>query len=147
LHILNKEQARKLKEEIIEKKERLLMKRQMVVVLLIASLFLFCSSCSTGDLPDKGVAILNPKANDIVQAGASYEIQWKTEPNPEFGAMVTIEFSKNGGKSWEQVEDNVPKDGKYSWSVPTLDSAQCRIRVFSQRRPEYRGTSGLFAVK
>jgi len=124
------------------------MKREMVVVLLIASLFLFCSSCSTGDLPDKGIAILSPKANDIVQAGASYEIQWKIEePNPEFAAMVTVEFSKNGGKSWEQVEDNVPKAGKYLWKVPKMDSAQCRIRVFSQARPEYRGTSGLFAVK
>jgi hypothetical protein len=122
------------------------MKKEMVVVLLIASLFLFCSSC--GDLPDKGVTILSPKANDIVQAGASYEIQWKTEnPNPESGVMVTIEFSKNGGKSWEQVEDNVPKAGKYLWKVPTIDSAQCKIRVFYQARPEYRGTSGLFAVK
>ena len=119
----------------------------MVVVLLIASLFLFFSGCSTGDLPDKGIAILSPKANDNVQAGASYEIQWKMEPDPEVGAMVTIEFSKNGGKSWEQVEDNVPKAGKYFWKVPTIDSTQCRIRVFSQRRPEYRGTSGLFAVK
>jgi hypothetical protein len=122
-------------------------KKEMVVVLLIASLFLFCSSCS-GDLPDKGVAILSPKANDIVQAGASYEIQWKTEnPNPESGVMVTIEFSKNGGKSWEEVEDNVPKAGKYLWKVPKIDSAQCKIRVFYQARPEYRGTSGLFAVK
>ena len=124
------------------------MKKEMVVVLLIASLFLFCSSCSTGDLPDKGIAILSPKANDIVQAGASYEIQWKTEnPNPESGVMVTIEFSKNGGKSWKQVEDNVPKAGKYLWKVPKIDSAQCKIRIFSQRKVEYRGTSGLFAVK
>jgi hypothetical protein len=122
-------------------------KKEMVVVLLIASLFLVCSSCS-GDLPDKGVAILSPKANDIVQAGASYEIQWKTEnPNLESGVMVTVEFSKNGGKSWEEVEDNVPKAGKYLWKVPKIDSAQCKIRVFYQARPEYRGTSGLFAVK
>jgi hypothetical protein len=124
------------------------MKKEMVVVLLIASLFLFCSSCSTGDLPDKGMAILSPKANDIVQAGASYEIQWKMEdPIPEFGAVVTIEFSKDGGKSWKQVEDNVPKAGKYLWKVPKIDSAQCKIRIFSQRKVEYRGTSGLFAVK
>jgi hypothetical protein len=124
------------------------MKKEMVVVLLIASLFLFCSSCSTGDLPDKGIAILSPKANDIVQAGASYEIQWKTEaPDPEFGAMVTIEFSKDNGKSWEMVEDNVGKAGKYLWKAPKIDSTQGKIRVFSQRRPEYRGTSGLFAVK
>ncbi len=124
------------------------MKREMVIVLLIASLFLFCSSCSTEDLPDKGIAILSPKADDIVQVGASYEIQWKTEdPDPEFGAVVTIEFSQDGGKSWKQVEENVPKAGKYLWKVPKIDSAQCKIRIFSQRKAESRGTSGLFTVK
>jgi hypothetical protein len=124
------------------------MKKKMPVVLLIASLILFCSSCSTGDLPDKGIAILSPKANDIVQAGASYEIQWKIEDSdPEFGAVVTIEFSSDGGKAWKQVEDNVPKAGRYLWKVPKMDSTQCKIRIFSQRKVESRGTSGLFAVK
>jgi hypothetical protein len=124
------------------------MKKEMVVILLIASLFLFCSSCSTGDLPDKGIAILSPKANDIVQTGSSHEIQWKIEgSDPDLGVVVTIEFSKDGGKSWKPVGDNVPISGKYSWKVPKMDSAQCKIRVFSQRRPDYRGTSGLFAVK
>jgi hypothetical protein len=141
-------QARKSKEEITEKKRGYLMKKEMVVVLLIVSLFLFCSSCSTRDLPDKGIAILSPKANDVVQTGASYEIQWKGEvPDSEFGAVVTIEFSKDGGKSWERVEENFPKAGKYAWKVPKIDSTQCKIRVFSQYRPEYRGTSGVFAVK
>lgn len=42
------------------------MKRGMVVVLLMFSVFLFCSSCSTDDLPDKGIAVLSPKANDLV---------------------------------------------------------------------------------
>jgi len=124
------------------------MKKEIVAVLLTASLFLFCSSCSTGDLPDKGIAILSPKANDIVQAGSSYEIQWKIEgSDPDLGVVVTIEFSKDGGKSWNPVGDNVPIAGKYSWKVPKMDSAQYKIRVFSQRRPDYRGTSGLFAVK
>jgi hypothetical protein len=124
------------------------MKREMLVVLLIVSLFLFCSSCSTRDLPDKGIVILSPKANDIVQAGASYEIQWKIEDSdPKFGAFVTIEFSKDGGKSWKEVEINVPNAGKYSWKVPKMDSGQCKIRIFSQINLYNRATSGVFAVK
>jgi hypothetical protein len=125
------------------------MKREMVVVLVIASLFLsFCSRFTTGDLPDKGIAILSPKANDVVQRGTSFEIQWKIEgSDPEFGAVVTIEFSKDAGKSWKQVEENVPKAGPYVWKVPEGDSTQCKVRVFAQRRPEYRGTSGVFTVK
>ena len=109
---------------------------------------LFCLSCASKPLPDNGVTILSPKANDVVKAGESYEILWKTEPaESEFGAMVTVEFSKDGGKSWEKVEENVPNSGKYVWKVPKVDSTQCKVRVFSQRRPIYRGTSEVFSVK
>ena len=126
------------------------MKKGMVIALAIVSLFLsFCSSLtSVENLPDKGIAILSPKANDVVQAGASYEIQWKVEvSDTEFGAVVTVEFSKDGGKSWEMVQDNLPNAGKYLWKVPKIESTQCKIRVFSQRRAEYRGTSGVFTAK
>ena len=126
------------------------MKKGLVIALAIVSLFLsFCSSLtSVENLPDKGIAILSPKANDVVQAGASYEIQWKVEvSDTEFGAVVTVEFSKDGGKSWEMVQDNLPNAGKYLWKVPKIESTQCKIRVFSQRRAEYRGTSGVFAAK
>jgi hypothetical protein len=99
-------------------------------------------------LPDNGVTILSPKANDVVKAGESYEVLWKAEPaESEFGAMVTVEFSRDGGKLWEKVEENVPNSGRYIWKVPKVDSTQCKVRVFSQRRPIYRGTSEVFSVK
>jgi hypothetical protein len=128
------------------------MKKEGIIPLLLsltAMVFLLCLSCApTESLKDQGITILSPKSNDVVQAGAPYEIQWKAEiPNSEFGVNVTVEFSKDGGKSWEQVEVNVPNTGKYVWKVPKVDSAQCKVRVFSQFRPKYRGTSEMFSVK
>ncbi len=125
------------------------MEKKFIVPLFIVALFLFCFSCAPSEsLPDKGVTILGPKANDVFQAGASYEILWKAEPaESEFGTKVTVEFSKDGGKSWEKVEENVPNSGKYSWKVPKVDSAQCKVRIFSQYRPQNRGTSEMFSVK
>jgi hypothetical protein len=116
---------------------------------LIAMVFLLCLSCKPAEsLKDQGITILSPKANDVVQAGGSYEILWKAEPaQSEFGAMVTVEFSKDGGKSWEKIEENVPNKGKYMWKAPKVDSTQCKVRIFSQYRPKYRGTSEVFAVK
>ena len=116
---------------------------------LIAMVFLLCLSCKPAEsLKDQGITILSPKANDVVQAGGSYEIVWKAEPpESEFGVNVTIEFSKDGGKSWEKVDENVPNTSKYAWKVPKVDSAQCKIRVFSQYRPKYRRTSEMFSVK
>ena len=128
------------------------MKKEGIIPLLLsltAMVFLLCLSCApTESLKDQGITILSPKANDVVQAGGSYEIQWKAEPaQSEFGVNVTVEFSKDGGKSWDQVEVNLPNTGKYVWKLPKVDSAQCKVRVSSQFRPKYRGTSEMFAVK
>jgi hypothetical protein len=127
------------------------MKKEGIILLLLLTglVFLLYLSCKPAEsLKDQGITILSPKANDVVQAGGSFEILWKAEPpQSEFGANVTIEFSKDGGKSWEKVDENVPNTGKYAWKVPKVDSAQCKIRVISQYRPKYRGTSEMFAVK
>lgn len=124
------------------------MRKSHIISLFIVVLFLFCVGCASKPLPDNGVTVLSPKANDVFKRGSTYEIQWKADPaESEFGAMVTVEFSKNGGKSWDRTEENVPNKGKYKWNVPNVDSTECKIRVFSQRRPIYRGTSEMFSVK
>jgi hypothetical protein len=124
------------------------MKKNYVLSLLTVVLFLFCLSCASKPLPDQGVTILSPKVNEVLKAGDSYEILWKAEPaESEFGTKVTVEFSKDGGKSWETVAENVPNSGKYVWKVSKIDSTQCKVRVYSQYRPKYRGTSEVFSVK
>ncbi len=126
------------------------MKQGGIVLLLMGILFLICPmGCKSPEsLPDQGITILSPKANEVVSAGVPYEIQWKAEvPDSEFGANLTIEFSKDGGKSWDKVEENIPNTGKYAWKVAAIDSAQCKIRVSSQYRPKYRKTSEGFTVK
>jgi hypothetical protein len=122
--------------------------KKLISSFLLAFLFIVCLSCASKPLPDQGVTILSPRANDVVKAGDSYEILWKAEPaESEFGAMVTVEFSQDGGKSWKSVEENVPNSGKYIWKVPKVDSTQAKVRIFSQFRPKYRGTSEVFSVK
>jgi len=128
------------------------MGKKCTMSVLTALLFLFLFSCAPESLPDKGVgirvAILSPKANDVLRVGESYEILWKAEPSEsEFGSMVTVEFSKDGGRSWEKVEEDVPNKGKYVWKVPRVDSIQCKVRVLSKYRPIYHGTSEVFSVK
>jgi hypothetical protein len=132
--------------EKVYRKERL-MRNKLIPLFLAATLIIFIN-CSSEHLPDKGITILSPKANDVFKAGDFYQILWKAEPmESEFGTMVTVEFSKDGGKSWEKMEEDVPNSGSHLWMVPKVISAQCRVRVFSQRRPIYRGTSEVFSVR
>ena len=125
------------------------MGKRQIISLFIVVLFLFCVSCASKPLPDNGVTILSPKANDVVKAGDFSELLWKAEPvESEFGVMVTVEFSKDGGKSWEKIEENVPNKGKYMWKAPKVDSTQCKVRISSKSKPgRYRGTSEVFSVK
>ncbi len=124
------------------------MKKKIISSFFWLLFFIACLSCSSKPLPDSGVTILSPKASNVVKAGDLNDVLWKTDQaESEFGAMVTVEFSKDGGKLWEKVEENVPNTGKYLWKVPKVDSTQCKVRVFSQYRPIYRGTSEMFSVK
>jgi len=124
------------------------MRNKLIPLLFLTVPFVIFLSCASKPLPDNGVTILSPKANDVAKAGDSFEVLWKAEPaESEFGAMVTVEFSKDGGKSWQNVQENVPNSGKYMWKAPKVDSTQCKIRIFSQYRPIYRGTSEVFSVK
>jgi hypothetical protein len=83
------------------------MKKNQRLFLFTVVLFLFSLSCASKPLPDNGVTILSPKANDVVKAGESYEVLWKAEPaESEFGTMVTVEFSKDGGnpgRRWKKM--------------------------------------------
>jgi len=123
------------------------MRKKLIPLLILAGMFMIFLSCSSKPLPDQGVTILTPKPNDVVKAGDSYEILWEVKPvESEFGAMVTIEFSRDGGKSWEIVQENVQNSGKYLWNIPKVGSGQCKVRVISQYRAIYRGTSELFSI-
>lgn len=116
----------------------------LLLWILVGTLSLFHLSCSK----EKGVRVLTPKANEVIERESEYEILWKIEvPGTEFGALVVIEFSKDGGRSWEKVGENVPNLGVYKWKVPKADSTNCRIRLTSQLNPKYSGSSGIFTVR
>jgi len=125
------------------------MKKERLILLIAVSFFLLLLGCPKPEsLPDQGVTFLSPKASEVVQAGSPFEVQWKAEvPQSEFGTNVTIQFSKDGGNTWEVVAENVPNTGKYQWAVPKIDSAKCKIMVSSQYRPMYRKSSEIFTIK
>ena len=129
------------------------MGKKLMLSFFSSLLLIVCLSCSS-NLPDNGVTILNPNARDKIKVGDSFEVRWKTEvPESEFGPTVTIEFSRDEGKSWEKVQENVQNSGKYIWTVPNVEHKKYaftnktfKLRIISQSKPIYRDTSELFLV-
>jgi hypothetical protein len=72
------------------------------------------------------IKVTSPNGGESWQAGTLHNITWVD--TAVYG--VKIEFSTNNGSSWTLIADSIaPGESTYAWTVPTLSSASCRIRV------------------
>lgn len=71
------------------------------------------------------IKLTAPNGGETVNAGSVYSIKWTSE-NIE---KVKIEFSVNGGVSWNLITSSIPSSGTYSWLVPNQATTQAKIRI------------------
>lgn len=69
--------------------------------------------------------ILAPAVHGPTLIGTTLDIEWITG----FDEDVTIEFSRNGGASWESIADSTANDGSYQWLVTGPATAQGQLRM------------------
>lgn len=73
----------------------------------------------------------HPVGGEFLPAGSVRFIDWTTAvPQGEGAALVKIEFSQNGPSGpWVTIADGAPDNGRFQWTVPQVNSAQCRLRL------------------
>ncbi len=60
---------------------------------------------------------------------------------------MKIQLSTDGGSTWSTVADSLPAGpGSYSWTLPHVASASCRIRILDRRFTSTADTSDLFEI-
>ncbi len=86
-----------------------------------------------GQLTDKfslvkgtGIVIAAPDGGETLQKAAAYDIQWATVGNI---ANVKIEYSIDDGKTYSTIVNTTPNTGKYTWTVPAVDTTKALVRV------------------
>jgi len=72
---------------------------------------------------------------------ALLSIEWEEMLVPQ----VEIDFSTNGGQSWEAVASK-QSGGQYSWNVSAIESNNCKIKLTSSDNPNTSVESGIFAI-
>jgi hypothetical protein len=73
------------------------------------------------------IVITSPNGSEKWQIGAEHNITWSAAST---GSKLSIEFTKDGGSSWELISDSVSaSSASYKWTVPEDTSTQCRIRI------------------
>ncbi len=76
---------------------------------------------------DLGLTLVRPNGEGRIVASRPYTVRWRTVPSGTV-ARVAIEFSSDGGVSWERV-DVVDNTGTYEWVLPHVDSPDCLVRI------------------
>jgi len=70
--------------------------------------------------------LTSPNGGEIWEAGTRQLITWEGE---HFSGDVKIEYSADGGDSWEVIDPGTDNDGEYQWRLPEDVSSVCLIRI------------------
>lgn len=71
--------------------------------------------------------INSPQPNDVIVSGSVKNIQWQVSQNI---SNIKLELTTNSGGTWSTIISSYPAaSGSYSWTVPNLNSTQCKIRI------------------
>lgn len=86
------------------------------------------------DFVPTGIKIKNPVAGVPLPAGDSIYLYWDAS---EEANGFTLEFSDNGGSSWNVLSNNIPSTQRhYFWHSPNISSEQCRVRISRNNSPQ-----------
>ncbi|MBT7082535.1 MAG: fibronectin type III domain-containing protein, partial [Chloroflexi bacterium] len=85
------------------------------------------------------ITVTSPNGGEDWQVGTGHNITWSSTGSP--GSNVNLEYSTDGGSSWNTVISSTPNDGSHSWTVPNTLTTSARVRVMSTSNSSYTDTS------
>jgi len=77
--------------------------------------------------PTPVITVTQPNTATTLYSGNSATIAWTSQYLTS--SFVRIELTTDNGTSWADVASVTENDGSYSWTVPNVQSANCRIRI------------------
>ncbi|GMU86930.1 MAG: hypothetical protein AMXMBFR48_21710 [Ignavibacteriales bacterium] len=76
-------------------------------------------------LAEPSITLITPDGGQSLLAGAQYNITWESAGLSD----VKIELTTNNGSSWSTIVDSTESDGIYIWTVDSVNSSLCKIRI------------------
>jgi hypothetical protein len=110
----------------------------------LVQMSLIQATMPSGSILAPSLIVLAPNGGQQLRAGAASTIGWT---GTGFSGAVTIEFSTNGGQTWNTVDASAANTGAHPWAVPDVQSANCLVRITSVTTPSVTDVSDVpFAV-
>ena len=89
--------------------------------------------------------LVAPNGFEVLEQGSSFDITWTW--TGAVGATVDLELSTNGGATWTEVSTGVANSGTYTWTVPNVSSADCRVRITNSTATVYDVSDDVFTIQ
>ena len=87
----------------------------------------FIKGClGLGSAPTPTITVTSPNGGENWIVGSSHNITWTSQ---NFSNNVKIEYSTNGGSSWNSIVASTANDGTEPWTIPNTPTTQARVRV------------------
>ncbi len=72
------------------------------------------------------ITVLSPDGGERWLVGSTHKILWSSACA---GDHVNIEYSSDGGSTWNNIVASTPNDGSYPWTIPNMPSGNCLVRI------------------
>ena len=97
------------------------------------------TSTSPADFTIKppSITLVLPNGGEMWAVGTTQEVRWYSDGS-DFGAVrdnITLQYSSNGGSSWNNIATGVANNDLYYWMIPDSLSTNCLIKIFDATRP------------
>ncbi|MFH2137740.1 MAG: DUF2341 domain-containing protein [Candidatus Omnitrophota bacterium] len=96
------------------------------------------------------ITVTVPNGGEEWIIGTSHGIEWATQGGDVNAVKdnLTIQYSSNGGGSWNDLWTGLANSGSQAWEIPDDLSDNCLIRIFDAFRPATIDQSdAMFAIK
>lgn len=74
---------------------------------------------------DPQITVTAPNGGEELEMGNQFEITWSSNDV----SNVMIDFSSDNGTSWIEVTASTESEGSFDWTVPSVSSEECKIRI------------------
>lgn len=92
------------------------------------------------DAEKPAVTLLSFDKGGVFAGRKRYAITWKAEDDNMKEKPIRLEYSADNGKTWNIIEDRLSNTGTHKWSIPPVNSNQCRIRLSAFDKADNKGT-------
>ena len=100
-------------------------------------------SFSSNDNTNTLIELLSPFGGEYFLKETKINIKWETSLIDK----IEIKFSSDGGEKWSIIQSNIDsKLGSIKWTIPDIQSTQCKIKICSQSENTNQVTSCNFTI-